>query len=299
VPEIIMIGSVLVRTKLLVLIASIILAYYVTRWKLGSLRVDEANGRTLLDKLVNALIIAVLVWKLTPLLMNPSLLWTRPMSLLSYTGGVPGIVLGVACGLIYGVLALRRSGILQPLALDVLAFAAIIALIPFRSLFWEYGIMTDLPWGIKLTDSLNRYHPVNLYAGLAALIVAIYALCARRTRWGTGTIARDILIGLGIGWFVVTYADRGEPLLWLTLEQWLLLALIACGAGMPALAKLIQMAAGEHTTGGKEMIDVVKETASSSPEQRKQAEANRAEGRDRQASQPVDKKLDGPNRPAE
>jgi len=88
-------------------------------------------------------------------------------------------------------------------------------------------------------------------------------------------------------------------MLLLTVEQWLLLLLIACGAAMPVLSRLIQKAAGEHTTEGKEMMDVVKETASSSPAQRKQAETNREEGREHRASQPVDKKLDGPNRPAE
>jgi len=299
VPEIIKIGSVMVQTKLLVLIASIILAYYAARWKLVHLKVDEATGRTLLDKLINALILAVLVWKLTPLFMNPGLLWTRPLILLSYTGGALGIVLGVACGLAYGVFALRRHAILQPLALDVLAFAALIASIPYRTLFREYGLVTDLPWGIQLTDSLLRYHPVHLYAGAVGLIVAIYVLCLGSAGWGTGRIARDIFIALGVGWFIVTYVDRSAPLWLLTLDQWLLLALIACGAAVPALSRLIQKAAGEHTTGGKEMMDVVKETASSSPEQRKQAEANREEGRERQASQPADKKLDGSNRPAE
>lgn len=299
VPEIINVGSVLVKMKLLVLIASIILACYAARWKLARLQVDAASGRMMLDKLVNAFILAVLVWKLTPLVMNPALLWTRPIGLLYASGGVPGIALGVSCGLIYGVLALRRHGLLQPLALDVLAFASLIALIPCRSLFREYGLVTDLPWGIKLTDSLLRYHPVHLYAGLVALIIAIYAWCLRSPAWGSGRIARDTGIALGVGWFVVSYVDRGAPVLLLTVEQWLLLLLIACGAAMPVLSRLIQKAAGEHTTEGKEMMDVVKETASSSPAQRKQAETSREEGREHRASQPVDKKLDGPNRPAE
>jgi len=299
VPEIIKIGSVMVQTKLLVLIASIILAYYVARWKLVRLKVDDATVRILLDKLINTLILGTLVWKLTPMLMNPSLLWTRPLSLLSYTGGAPGLALGIACGLAYGGLALRRHGLLQPLALDVLAFAALITCIPYRFLFWEYGLVTELPWGIKLTDSLIRYHPVNLYAGLIGLVVLIYVMLLNSDKWGTASVARDIFIALGMGWFVVTYADRSAPIFMLSLQQWLLLALVACGVAMPSLARLIQKAAGEHTTGGKEMMDVVKETASSSPAQRKQAEANREEGRAHQASQPVDKKLDGPNRPAE
>lgn len=65
-------------------------------------------------------------------------------------------------------------------------------------------------------------------------------------------------------------------------------------------AKLIQKQPGEHTKDGKEMMEVVKETSmNSSPEQRKQAQENRGERREFRPSQTVDKKLDGPNRPAE
>jgi len=409
VPEIMQIGSFMIQTKVLILIVSIIFAYYVVRWKLGRVQIPDEISRKLLDKMINAVILAIFVWKFTPLLQEPSLLWTRPLSLLAYTGGTLGLALGITAGLLYTAVALWRSRSLFPIVLDALAYGVLIAWSLYRVAFWEYGTLTDMPWGITLTDPRFQYHPLHLYAGMIGMGVALYAWFARSGRWGTGTIARDVYTGLGLGWFMVTLFQRVEVTFLLSTEQWLFLALAATGMMMPYIARmmphtpaaattdgerdqdvatmkvdgergqdvaatmldgerdqavaatmlegerdqavattmvdgerdqavavtmvggerdqdvattkvdgergqkqtatridehtiagLIQSSSDEHTNDRKEMMEVVKETSmNSSPEQRKQSQDNRAEEREFKPTQAVDKKLDGPNRPAE
>ncbi|GFR37972.1 hypothetical protein PRECH8_12680 [Insulibacter thermoxylanivorax] len=299
-PEIIQLWSFLIQMKLLVLILSIAASYFVIRWRLVRLKAEEKTIRKLLDHFISAAIIAILVWKFTPILQSPSLLWTRPFSVLKYTGGTLGVFLGIAAGLIYYIWSTRKIG---ALALDALALGAVVTWGIYRLMFWEYGITTEMPWGIALSDGYYRYHPVNIYAALIALALVLYAQYATRSgRWGTGTIARDLLAGLGLGWFVISFFERGEVYLLLTLNQWVQLLLIAVGMALPYVVRragLIQKAPAEHTNGGKEMMDMVKETSNSSVEQRKQAQENRQEGREYKAPNQIDKKLDGPNRPAE
>lgn len=300
VTELISIGSFIIQTKLLILIVSIVLAYYVVRWKLAGIGTSEADSSVMLDKLMNAVLIAIIVWKLTPLIENPQMVLTRPLSLLTVTGGTFGIWLGSFAAIIYIYFTVRRSALSPTMIADLLAFGVLIVWTITRGLFWDYGLQTNLPWGISLNDPLYRYHPVNIYAGLIGIGIVIYVWLTGKKRWGTGQVARDIYVLIGFGWFAVTFFKRGEAVFLLTIEQWSWLALAALGLIMPYMGKLIRSKAVEHNKDGKEMSEMVKETSMNhSPEQLRQAERNRKEVREHSASQAVDKKLDGPNRPAE
>lgn len=299
-PELISIGTFLIQTKLLVLVISILVSYYVLKWKLSRIGMSASEGSVLLDKLMNAVLIAVMVWKLAPLVQNSELAWNRPLSLLTITGGTFGIWLGAAAAVIYIYFALRRSKLSLTMTVDLLAFGMLISWTITRLLFWEYGTQTDLPWGISLNDPHYRYHPVNLYAGLIGIVIAIYVWFLRNKKWGAGHVAREICLLAGLSSFGVTFFQRGEAFILLTVEQWQWLIVVALGLVMPYMGRLIRTPAVEHNKDGKEMRDMVKETSmNQSPEQRKQAAQNRQEEREHQASQSVNKKLDGPNRPAE
>lgn len=311
-PEVIMIGSAIIQTKLPVLIVSFIVAYYVVKWKLVRLQIPEPVRNQLLDKCINATIIGLIVWKFTPVIKEPSLLWTNLRGVLVYTGGTLGLTLGVILGLLYILITLWRAGILTPLLFDVLAYGLLITWLVYRGVFWEYGTLTDVPWGISLNDPQLKYHPVNLYAALTALVIAVILWFSHRKRWGTSTIARDALAGLGLGWLAVSFFQRTKVEHLLTAEQWIWVSFIIAGLAMPLLGRLmfrigsagepsslIQTTPIEHTKDGKEMMEVVKETSRNmSPEQRKQTRENQ-DKREFKPEQMVDKKLDGPNRPAE
>jgi thiol-disulfide isomerase/thioredoxin len=65
------------------------------------LRADRRRRRLFFDSLGTAAVVALVGWKLFPLLYSPGEMITRPMTLLYTPGGTPGLALGLALGLLY------------------------------------------------------------------------------------------------------------------------------------------------------------------------------------------------------
>lgn len=83
VPEMISIGSLMIQSRLLSLIAAVIIGYFVVIAKLRLIQAPQPAAGKMMDKFINAVILAVFVWKFSPVLTTPSLLWKQPLSLLA------------------------------------------------------------------------------------------------------------------------------------------------------------------------------------------------------------------------
>jgi peroxiredoxin len=62
---------------------------------------DKASGKLSADIITNFLLIAILTWKLLPVLLNPGDIISNPISILYSSGGSVGIILGVGIGIVY------------------------------------------------------------------------------------------------------------------------------------------------------------------------------------------------------
>src|SRR5690606_29825303 len=141
---------------------------------------------TLPDLLLNAFITGVLVWKLTPLLSQPELLWTKPLDLLFLQPS--GVYIGIAAlaSALYLIIGLKRKLTAYLCLLDTLIVGITLVFLLQSLFFWEYGKETQLPWGISLADPAIRYHPIHYYQFLVALIGSIWFGWKGRAVIGSG-----------------------------------------------------------------------------------------------------------------
>lgn len=97
----------------------------------------------------------------------------------------------------------------------------------------DYGVPTDLPWGMSYPDGVvpttDRVHPTPIYEMVCYL--ALFAVLWRqRRRHPDGWLIAQYLIWSGAARFVVEFVRRNPDwLLGLTTAQWMSLASVAIG----------------------------------------------------------------------
>ncbi len=98
----------------------------------------------------------------------------------------------------------------------------------------DYGVPTDLPWGMSYPDGVvpttERVHPTPVYETIALLAIFV-VLWRRRTRPHLpGALFGEYLVATGVLRFGVEFVRRNPAIgLGLTLAQWVSLASIAIG----------------------------------------------------------------------
>jgi phosphatidylglycerol:prolipoprotein diacylglycerol transferase len=99
----------------------------------------------------------------------------------------------------------------------------------------DYGIPTDLPWGMSYPNGVvpttERVHPTPIYESLAYLLI-FFALWAQRGRpHPRGNLFAQYLLLTGVVRFAVEFVRRNPVVaLGLTVAQWVSLASMAIGA---------------------------------------------------------------------
>lgn len=98
-------GPFMIRADILMFLLSAIAGYLVLKWKLQ----DRGESGWILDTYVNALIIGFIAWKFGMVVFDPVRTFQNPMSLLYFTGGDKGVMLGAALALAYIGFKLNRK----------------------------------------------------------------------------------------------------------------------------------------------------------------------------------------------
>ena len=111
----------------------------------------------------------------------------------------------------------------------------------------DYGIPTDLPWGMSFPNGLvpttERVHPTPIYEMLASL--GIFWFLWKRGVHGTGDTVGWYLVLSGIARFLVEFIRLNERVLWgLSNAQLASAASVAIGAVLVARAARFPVAAG-------------------------------------------------------
>lgn len=115
-------GPLMIRADILIFLISAIVGFIVLKIRLRGR--EEANW--ILDTYVNALIIGFVVWKFSMIVFDPIRTMQNPLSLLYFTGGDKGILLGTALALLYVGIRLNknRPWIIALAKASILAFLA-------------------------------------------------------------------------------------------------------------------------------------------------------------------------------
>ncbi|WP_154665915.1 hypothetical protein [Paenibacillus pinihumi] len=229
--EVLQLGPLMIRMDWLTLALSGLGGYAAMwlQWKRSSW-----SGRPVLDPLFNAVLIYFLVWKLSPLVLSPSILKEPPMYWLMVSGNAAGGWTGFVIGVIYLGRAWRKLDVPWKLTLDLLALGGIAAMLIYSLLGWKYGTATSLPWGISIEDPAFAYHPVNVYRLLVIMPMFIW-LWRRRVWFGTGKWISNALTYLGMGLTIVSFFNvKTKWLLGLSGEQFVYVMMMVLGVILSA-----------------------------------------------------------------
>ena len=101
----------------------------------------------------------------------------------------------------------------------------------------DYGVPTDLPWGMSYPNGVvpttERVHPTPIYEMIGCLLIFAWLWRRRARPHVPGSLFGEYLIATGVLRFAVEFVRRNPSLaLGLTIAQWLSLVSIALGAGL-------------------------------------------------------------------
>lgn len=220
-PEVIQWGGLLVKGQWLSALLGILAAYLVIQWRYRKL--PEFKGIS--DIYINSVFTVLMVWKLSPIIWQPSLI-TRPLYLLYLNGDWRGLVIGVLIAVVYSSYDLRKKGILPRLYVDVISMPALAGWLIYSMLTPKLGKVTNVPWGISVSSDI-AYHPIHYYEACIALAAL---LATRLVQAGTGRRISIALGIVGVGLWTVSFWSRTyEWYYGLSLSQWIGIAAIVIG----------------------------------------------------------------------
>lgn len=200
-PEVMNLGPFLIQVSWLLIAAGALMGYQIMK---QLLKRTDYNSEKVLDIVVSSLLITALVWKLGPILTNPSLVWNNPSSLLFVTGSTKHMLVGavIAGGYIY--YKMKKANVPLSVLLDVLPYGWLAVLLIYNLFTWQFGFRTTMPWGISIASPEMKYHPVNYYT--AGMLILIYiGLWRKAFRIGERQIFRYFLMLYGAGQMLVSY----------------------------------------------------------------------------------------------
>ncbi|MBN2981800.1 prolipoprotein diacylglyceryl transferase family protein [Cohnella algarum] len=179
-----------------------------------------------LELIFNAAAAALLVWKISPVFSDLSLL-AKPFALLRYPGTSLGGWLGCLAAIAYLVLIKWTKKFSWTVLLDVFSIVLLGYAFVYSLSHWQYGNETTLPWAISLSDPTYQYHPVNVYQ--AILLVPLIG-AALKFRIGEGKTAFFTLTGYGMSLLAISLlTPKLSALYGLSVEQWAAVLFIALG----------------------------------------------------------------------
>ncbi len=187
-PDILQVGPFMVRGDWVAIGISGILGIFVMS---RIFRKTAFYEQPLIDKSINSMLIILFSWKLSPLLLSPSLIRTQPFAFILLPGSAIGIAIGTLISALYMDRQLRKMGISRWFYGDLLSVGGWVSMFIYSLLSPQYGTETKLPWGISIEDPSFKYHPVHAYTAILTGVMLVW-------RWKT----RE---PIGSGWRTVQF----------------------------------------------------------------------------------------------
>lgn len=225
-PEILQFGPFMIKMDWLLMGASGMVGYFVLQKLIKN---STFGDRPILDKLFNSFIIVFFVWKFSPLLFSPSILWNSPYRLITMVGSSIGLWIGVMVAVVYMIISIRRLKVPALFVVDLLAIGIVTSFLVYSLIGWQYGSATSLPWGISIESPQFKYHPINVYM-LFITVPMFIDLWRQRSKVGSGNIVVLFLTYFGAGLMLVSlFKPKVIFLLGLSGQQIVYLLMMAAG----------------------------------------------------------------------
>lgn len=185
--NVIKLGPLLLNVELLSFIFSALAGYLVVKYRLRQVHDKESSS----DKYISAVVIGFVVWKLSLFLFDPASVIQYPMSLLYFSGGDKGLVLGIAAALVYIWWRSRQDSTSLHINIDVLIPGLLAGIglyqllqltltrtaILFHSLIALFALSAALLWLFKKKVSLAWFlQKRNGLILLAAILLAAWVV---------------------------------------------------------------------------------------------------------------------------
>jgi hypothetical protein len=229
IPEIYSIGPLLLPLRTLLFILIGILATFAVSSICKRLHTPFQTWK---DILLNGLITYLIVWKLSYLLLDPMILLNNPIRLILANGGVIGHILGAALALFVIYRSAKKANYSLFMFFDLFMFWLLITLSVYWLIIRAYGLPTNLPWGIRFSDSSLAYHPIHIYQFLLSASIFLY-LHLKKLPLGLGKYTTRSLLLLGIGLLLLSNLTlQLSSFLGLSILQWFYILLALTGFGL-------------------------------------------------------------------
>lgn len=196
--QVIMIGPIMLKYSLIMAIIAASTGYLVILFRTRHL--DTRLRKAVLDDLMVALLIGILIWRLSPLVFNAKAMMHSPKSLLYYTGGTSGILLAALAAVL------------------IIAYKCVKQHKP-----WTVYANTGLTWLISaygIWDLLRIFLDDGGYPAVGTAIVAaavvVYQFRHRERIFSSYLLVCTVMWS-AIGLFAVSLVDESVEALWLGL----------------------------------------------------------------------------------
>jgi hypothetical protein len=236
-PEVLQLGPLMIRQEWIALGVSGIVWFTIMQqlWKRS-----DFKDIPILEPIVNAVLIVVVVWKLSPFFFSPAIYLERPLLLLYVPGSTAGWLIGLTIAA--GYLIWRWVKLRAPWRSigDWAALGFIAATLIYNLVVWSLGSLTTLPWGISIEDPAYKYHPIFIYRILVALIM-LYWIWRNKSNLGTGKWLQSTLTLYAMGLMIVTlFENKFNFFLGISVSQVVYLLMMLCGVGLLTVSNKLQ-----------------------------------------------------------
>lgn len=96
--QVIMLGPLMLKYSLLMMIVAVAAGYWTALTRIRHL--ETVTRKNVMDDLLTTLLIGILVWKFSTIIFDFKSVIRSPLSLLYYSGGMPGVIFAVVTGFI-------------------------------------------------------------------------------------------------------------------------------------------------------------------------------------------------------
>lgn len=187
------IGPLTVSMNMMMLIFSIAVGYGTVHMYLKRLDVKERTS--FLDSLLTGIIIAVVIYKLWPFILEPGLLLSNPVNFIYFMGGPFAVYGAIGAAFIYLLIQSWRKKWSYP-CWDSLFFGAIVSFFVYAVSIKDYGAPSPFAFGYTVDNTV--FHPVNFYYSWLYLLLLVSSIVLVKI---DVPFARSIflLVGLVVG----------------------------------------------------------------------------------------------------
>ncbi|QGQ98614.1 hypothetical protein EHS13_28895 [Paenibacillus psychroresistens] len=171
---------------------------------------NEQLNNELLTIISNGLFTFMIVWKFGAVILDISIIWTRPLGLLLFTGGLQETYYGIIAACLIVLYSLRKRSIsIRPLA-DALSWG--------------------IPGSVCVYQLFNlKTSPLSIYVFILAVVILLGLFLIKTLNLGSGNTAKWFCISFGLGMLLLSLFAQPQVKSLLTTDQIWFAAMVLSG----------------------------------------------------------------------